>query len=475
MQDRQHHFIDGAWTPSRDGSPCEVVDPATEEAFATIVLAGPRDVDAAVSAAAAALPGWRATPPADRSAALDRLLAAYDARAEDLAEAVSREMGAPIDWARRAQVPSGRANLAAIRAALDGFAFEETLGKGAILAREPVGVAALITPWNWPLNQITLKVGAALAAGCTMVLKPSEIAPLSAMILMEAVDEACLPPGVVNLVNGDGPGAGRALTAHPDVAMVSFTGSTRAGRDIGRRAADTFKRVGLELGGKGANLVFADAAASAVRTGARRVFANSGQSCNAPTRMLVERPAYAAAVDTAAAVAAETRVGPSAEPGRHIGPLSGPAQFDRVQGFIDRAIADGARLVAGGPGRPEGLNRGFFARPTVFADVTNDMELAREEVFGPVLAILPFDTEAEAIAIANDNAYGLTHYVQTADADRAARLARALHAGTVEINGRPPPSGAPFGGVKASGIGREGGAHGIAEFLEPKTISGWPS
>ena len=475
IEQRMSH-IGGAWVAPREARDFILIDPSTEEPCGVIALGGAADVDAAVAAARAALPGWAAKPPAERRAVLARLLEVYNSRAEDLAQAVSLEMGAPIDWARRAQVPAGASNIHPLLDALEDFAFEHPFppAPSTRILHDPVGVCALITPWNWPLNQITHKVAPALAAGCTMVLKPSEYASLSARIFAEIVEAAGVPPGVFNMVYGDGPGVGRHLTAHPGIDMVSFSGSTRAGREIGHACADSFKRIALELGGKGANLVFADAAPTAARTGARQVFANTGQSCNAPTRMLVERSAYDAAVAAAAEAAETTPVGPSAQPGRHIGPVVNSRQYERVQSLIETAMAEGARLVAGGPGRPEGLNRGFFIRPTVFADVSNAMTIAREEVFGPVLSIIPFDSEDEAVAIANDTPYGLTNYIQTTDPARLKRLARALKSGDIQTNGKGTGPGAPFGGVKASGIGREGGIHGLMEFLEVKAVSGWP-
>ena len=476
MLDLRLFHIGGAWVAPREGQDFPLIDPSTEEPVGVVALGGKADVEAAVAAARAAFPAWSATPPAERRAALVRLLEAYDARAEDLAQAVSREMGAPIDWARRAQVPAGARNIGPLIDALEDFAFEHPFPPAPTtrILHDPVGVCALITPWNWPLNQITHKVAPALAAGCTMVLKPSEYAALSASIFAEIVEAAGIPPGVFNMVHGDGPGVGRHLTAHPGIDMVSFTGSTRAGREIGHACADSFKRIALELGGKGANLVFADAGPDAVRNGARQVFANSGQSCNAPTRMLVERQIYDRAVAAAAEAAEATPVGPSDQPGRHIGPVVNRRQYDRIQSLIETGIAEGARLVAGGPGRPDGLNRGFFVRPTVFADVTNTMTIAREEIFGPVLSILPFDSEDEAIAIANDTPYGLTNYIQTTNPDRLMRVARQLRSGDIQTNGKSTGPGAPFGGVKASGIGREGGLHGLSEFLEVKAVSGWP-
>ena len=342
------------------------------------------------------------------------------------------------------------------------------------IVHEPIGVAGLITPWNWPMNQVALKVGAALAAGCTMVLKPSEIAPLSSMLFAEFMDEAGFPKGVFNLVNGDGPTVGNAMSVHPDIDIMSLTGSARAGIAVTKAAADTIKRVSLELGGKGPNIIFADAdVEKAVKGGSIGMFYNSGQSCNAPSRMLVERSVYDQAVEIAAATAAKTQVGDPTEEGRHIGPVVSAAQFEKIQGLIQAGIDEGARLVAGGVGRPEGVNRGYYVRPTVFADVNNEMTIAREEIFGPVLSMLPFDDEEEAIRIANDTAYGLTSYVQSGNQARAQKVARQLRAGMVIMNGASRPAGSPFGGYKQSGNGREGGVWGMLEFLEVKAISGW--
>ncbi|MGG7644706.1 aldehyde dehydrogenase family protein [Rhodovulum sp. YNF3179] len=476
MLEKRDFYIGGEWTAPAAGSDFEVIDPSTEDAFAVISLGGQADTDRAVAAARDAFPGWMETPPADRIAVLERLYDVYKSRMDEMAAVISREMGAPIDMAKAQQAPAGLGHIKNfIRAARD-FAFERPLGPHAPddrILMEPVGVCGLITPWNWPMNQVTLKVIAAMAAGCTMVLKPSEIAPLSSALFAEMVDAAGFPPGVFNLVNGDGPGVGTQLSAHPDVDMISFTGSTRAGIAISKTAADTLKRVHLELGGKGANLVFADADEKAVKRGTLHCFNNTGQSCNAPTRMLVEASAYEQAVETARAVAEKMAVGPADAEGRHMGPVVSQAQFDKVQDLIQKGIDEGARLVAGGPGRPEGFNRGWFVRPTVFADVTNDMTIAREEIFGPVLSIMPFETEEEAIAIANDTPYGLTNYVQSADAARRNRVARRLRSGMVEMNGQPRGAGSPFGGMKASGNGREGGVWGIEDFLEVKAVSGW--
>ena len=469
-------YIDGKWVAPLEGRDYDVIDPSTEESFATISLGSSADCDRAVAAAKAAFPAWAATPPAERKAYVEKILAQYESRKEELAQAISREMGAPIDLARNAQAAVLPWHLTNFLTAFDQIEWVRPLGPHAPndrIAMEPIGVVGLITPWNWPMNQVTLKVIPALLAGCTCVLKPSEEAPLSSMLFAEFVDAAGLPPGVFNLVNGDGAGVGTHLSGHPDVEMISFTGSTRAGKAISKTAAETLKRVTLELGGKGANLVFADAGAKAVMRGVKHCFNNSGQSCNAPTRMLVERPLYDEAVRVAQEVAEQTRVAPASQEGDHIGPVVNERQWDRIQGFIKTGIDEGARLVAGGLDRPAELNRGYFVKPTVFADVTPGMTIEREEIFGPVLSIMPFDTEEEAVRIANDTPYGLTNYVQSNDEARRHRLALSLKAGMVEMNGKPRGAGAPFGGVKASGRAREGGLWGIEEFLEAKAVSGW--
>ena len=476
MQDKRQFYIDGVWCDPVAGQDLDVIDPSTEEACAVISLGGAADTDMAVAAAKAALPGWLHSDPAERLALVKRIAEVYDERAEDMAQAISLEMGAPIDLARGSQVGAGSSHIKNFIKAFEQIRFVEPLGDHAPndrIIREGVGVCALITPWNWPMNQVTLKVIPALLAGCTMVLKPSEIAPLSGIVWAEIMDAAGTPKGVFNMVNGDGPGVGTQLSGHTDVDMVSFTGSTRAGIAISKNAAETLKRVHLELGGKGANLIFADADDRAVQRGVAHCFQNTGQSCNAPTRMLVERSIYDQTVEQARELAEGTRVGPASESGKHIGPLVSQTQFDKVQDLIQKGMDEGARLVAGGLGRPEGVNRGYFVRPTVFADVTNDMTIAREEIFGPVLSILPFDSEEEAIAIANDTVYGLTNYVQSEDGARRNRLARRLRAGMIEMNGKSRGAGSPFGGMKQSGNGREGGVWGIEDFLEVKAVSGW--
>jgi aldehyde dehydrogenase (NAD+) len=476
MIEKRDFYINGQWVAPSQPQDHHVINPSDEEACAVISLGSEADANAAVAAAKAALPGWMATPVKERIALVEKLLELYNERAEDLAQAMSLEMGAPIDMSRSSQVGAGSWHLKGfIRAAKD-FEFDAPLGDHAPndrIIHEAVGVAALITPWNWPMNQITLKVGAAAVAGCTMVLKPSEESPLNAMIFAELMDAAGFPAGVFNLVNGDGAGVGSVLTAHPDVDMVSFTGSTRAGTAISISAAQTLKKVHLELGGKGANILFEDADEKAVKRGVLHMMQNTGQSCNAPSRMLVQRSIYDRVVAEAAAMADKVEVGPALEEGRHIGPVVNALQWGKIQGLIQDGIDEGAELVAGGTGRPEGLGKGFYVKPTVFADVNNQMKVAREEIFGPVMVIIPFDTEEEAVAIANDTPYGLTNYVQTQDGARANRLARALRSGMVEMNGKSRSAGSPFGGMKQSGNGREGGSWGIEDFLEVKAVGGW--
>ncbi|MDO5705390.1 MAG: aldehyde dehydrogenase family protein [Paracoccus sp. (in: a-proteobacteria)] len=476
LADKRKFYINGEWVDPARPNDLEVIDPSTEEAVAVISLGDQADTDAAVAAAKAAFPTWSATPPAERLAYVEKILEIYNRRAPDMAAAISAEMGAPQDMSLGDQVDAGTYHISNFIKAFKDFQFVRPLGDHAptsMVAWEPVGVVGLITPWNWPMNQVTLKVIPALLAGNTCVLKPSEIAPLSSIVWTEIIDEAGLPPGVYNMVNGDGAGVGTQLTVHPDVEMISFTGSTRAGIAISKAAAESLKKVVLELGGKGANLVFADADEKAVVRGARHCFYNSGQSCNAPTRMLVQREVYDKAVETAAKVAEETAVATAHQPGKHIGPVVSKQQWDKIQDLIQQGIDEGARLVAGGTGLPEGVNRGYFVRPTVFADVNNDMTIARQEIFGPVLSIIPFDSEEEAVAIANDTPYGLTNYVQSQDGERRNRLARQLRAGMVEMNGVSRGAGSAFGGVKKSGRAREGGVMGLEEFMDSKAISGW--
>lgn len=476
MIEKRQFYINGAWVDPIDGRDHNVIDPSTEEPCAVISLGGKADTDAAVAAAKAAFPGWMATPPAERIALVEKLLEIYKARGDEMAQAISMEMGAPIDMARSSQVGAGTFHITNFLKAAKDFKFVKPLGDHAPNDRivlEPIGVCALITPWNWPMNQVTLKVIAAAIAGCTMVLKPSEESPLNTIVFAEMMHEAGFPKGVFNLVNGDGEGVGSRLTSHKDVDMVSFTGSTRAGTAISKAAADTLKRVHLELGGKGANIIFADADDKAVKRGVMHMMNNSGQSCNAPSRMLVQKGIYDKAVETAAEVANGVSVGSAHEAGKHIGPVVNEAQFNKIQDLIKKGIDEGARLVAGGLGRPDGLNRGFYVKPTVFADVNNDMTIAREEIFGPVLSIIPFETEEEAIQIANDTVYGLTNYIQSQDGKVTNRVALQLRSGMVEINGQSRGAGAPFGGMKQSGNGREGGVWGLEDFLEVKAVAGW--
>ncbi|GHC30991.1 aldehyde dehydrogenase [Gemmobacter nanjingensis] len=478
MIEKRDFYINGGWVAPLAPNDCAVIDPSTEEPCAVISLGTAADCDRAVAAAKTAFEGWSVTPPAERRAYVAKILAEYEKRAEEMAQAISMEMGAPMKLARESQAPCLPWHLSNFLTAFDEIEWVRPLGPHAPndrIALEPIGVVGLITPWNWPMNQVTLKVIPALLAGCTCVLKPSEEAPLSSMLFAEFCHDAGLPAGVFNLVNGDGMGVGTRLSEHPDVEMISFTGSTRAGRAISKAAAETLKRVTLELGGKGANLIFADADEKAVERGVRHMMNNSGQSCNAPSRMLVERSIYDRTVEKAAEVAASIEVGPASAEGRHIGPVVNKRQWEQIQGYIQKGIEEGARLVAGGLGRPEHLNRGFYVKPTVFADVTPGMTIEREEIFGPVLSIIPFDTEEDAVRIANDTPYGLTNYVQSGDGARRNRLARRLRSGMVEMNGKSRGAGSPFGGVKASGRAREGGHWGIEEFLEVKAISGWDS
>ena len=475
IEEKKNFYIDGQWVQPSTPNDFEVIDPSTEEICAIISLGSESDTNLAVEAAKKSFSAWWNTSKEKKLELLNNLLNIYQKRSSDMAQAISLEMGAPKDWSINEQSQSGEDHIKTFINQFQNFEFENYLDeeKGNYISYEPIGVCALITPWNWPINQIALKVLPALAAGCTMILKPSEIAPLSGMLFAEMIHEAGFPKGVFNLINGDGPGVGTQLSSHPDIDMVSFTGSTRAGKLITKNAADTIKRVSLELGGKGANIVFADADEKAVRRGVRRVFNNSGQSCNAPTRLLVEKSIYDRAVKEAIEVAEKTDVDIANKEGRHIGPVVSKVQYDKIQNLIHEGIKEGAKLVAGGPDRPAHLNKGYFVKPTVFVDVNNEMTIAKEEIFGPVVSIIPFSTEEEAIKISNDTAYGLTNYIQTKDTNKAQRVARQLRSGMVEINGVGFADGSPFGGYKQSGNGREGGKWGIEEFLEVKSISGW--
>jgi aldehyde dehydrogenase (NAD+) len=473
MQEKLQFYIDGQWVDPIEPRTLDVVNPATEEAYGRISLGSAADVDKAVSAASRAFETYSQTTREERMALLQAILDEFKKRHDDVAEAIMDEMGAPWSLARGAQALSGTQHIKAALRALETYEFDEHLGTTTV-TREPIGVCGLITPWNWPMNQIAVKVAPALAAGCTMVLKPSEIAPFDAMVFAEILDAAGVPAGVFNLVNGDGPGVGSAISSHPDIAMVSFTGSTRAGVLVARNAAPTVKRVAQELGGKSPNILCDDETfEKAVRSGAEEMFDNTGQSCNAPSRMLVPRHRMDEAAAIAAGVANKLTVGNPREEGTEMGPVVSDVQWDKIQGLIQAGIDEGATLAAGGTGRPEGLNKGYYVKPTVFADVTNEMTIAREEIFGPVLSIIPYDDEDEAIRIANDTPYGLSGYVSCADHDTARRIAARLRTGMVHINGAHLDAGAPFGGYKQSGNGREWGHHGIDEFLELKSVYGY--
>jgi len=475
MKNCRQFYVDGKWVDPTEAHDFTITNPASEEPIATISLGSAADVDRAVAAAKRAYEQYSATTPSDRIGLLQRIIDVYRAKMDEMAETISQEMGAPISLSRKAQAPAGLAHLLEVMKVLEEFQFEEVKGS-TLMRKEPIGVCALITPWNWPMNQIVCKVAPALAAGCTMILKPSEVAPLSAYLFARILDEAAVPPGVFNLVNGDGPTVGAAISSHPDVAMVSFTGSTRAGVSVALAAAASVKRVTQELGGKSANIILEDAdVANAVRQGAQECFRNSGQSCNAPTRMLVPRSKMPEAVEAAKQAAEATTVGDPFAKDTSIGPLASKAQFDKVQRLINVGIEEGATLIAGGLGRPEGYAKGYFVKPTVFANVNNDMTIAREEVFGPVLCIIPYETEDDAVRIANDTIYGLSGFVTAGSLERAHRVAKRLRAGNVHINGARVDFAACFGGYKQSGNGREWGKAGLEEFLELKAIFGYAS
>ena len=476
MLEKKNFYINGEWAASKNKKQIEVINPATEKSCAVISLGGKEDVHSAVIAAKNAFTSWGFTSKEERIKLLEKLYEIYKKRWNDISDAITLEMGAPKDFSSKLQTGTGASHIKSFIGYLKNFEFEKPLGDHAPNQRilyEPKGVCALITPWNWPMNQVCLKVIPAIAAGCTMILKPSELAPLSSMILAEMIDEAKFPPGVFNLVNGDGTITGNALTSHPDVNMISFTGSTRAGALISKNAAQDFKRVSLELGGKGANIIFKDADPEAIERGALRCFRNSGQSCNAPTRMLVEKSIYNEAVERLKKYANEFKVDDPNKEGDHIGPVISETQFNKIQNLIQKGIDEGAKLVAGGPGKPSGLDKGYYVKPTVFADVKNDMEIAKTEIFGPVLSVIPFESEEEAISIANDTPYGLTNYIQTQDPEKVKRVARKLRSGMVDVNGAGIAVDAPFGGFKHSGIGREAGQEGLTEFLEVKSVGGW--
>jgi len=470
MQEYLKFYINGEWVDPVTPSTLDVINPTTEEPFATISMGSPADVDKAVAAAKAAFESYSRTTVAERIELLGSILAEYTKRYDDIANAISTEMGAPIWLSKAAQAATGQAHFATALEILKNFEWKEKKGNY-MLYREPVGVCGLITPWNWPINQISCKVAPALAAGCTMILKPSEVAPVNGIMLAEVLHAAGVPKGVFNLVNGDGPGVGEAMSSHIDIHMMSFTGSTRAGVLVAKAAAESVKRVSQELGGKSANIVLEDADLKvAVAGGVSQCFTNSGQSCNAPTRMLVPAAKHDEALEIAKATAEGIKAGDPFQEGTVIGPVVSEVQFDKIQALIQKGIDEGATLVTGGTGRPDGLNAGYFVKPTVFGNVTNDMAIAQEEVFGPVLTILPYETEEEAINIANDSPYGLSGYVQSGSVDHALEVAAQIRTGNVHINGSGPDFNAPFGGYKQSGNGREWGELGFEEFLETKAV-----
>lgn len=473
MKDCRHFYIDGRWTNPAMPQDFQVINPATEDPIATISLGSASDVDQAVAAARKAFESYSETSVDARLSILRRIVEVYESRMDEMAETISREMGAPISLSKAAQAPAGLRQLTEMIKVLEHFQFEELKGT-TLIRKEPIGVCGLITPWNWPMNQIVCKVAPALASGCTIVLKPSEIAPLSAYLFTAILHEAGVPRGVFNLVNGDGPTVGSAISSHPDVDMVSFTGSTRAGVAVATAAAPTVKRVTQELGGKSAHIVMDDAdLESAVKEGAQACFRNTGQSCNAPTRMLVSQSRLIAAAAAAKQAAESTKVGDPFAADTGIGPLASQAQFERVQRLINTGIEEGATLVAGGPGRPEGFAKGYFAKPTVFSDVRNEMTIAREEIFGPVLCLIPYKDEDHAVQVANDTPYGLSGYVVSKDINQARRVAKRIRSGNVHINGARLDFGACFGGYKQSGNGREWSVFGLDEFLELKAVFGY--
>ena len=473
MQEHLKFYIDGKWVDPVSPKTEDVINPANEEAIARVSLGSKADVDKAVAAARRAFETFSRTTKEERLALLQKILEAYQNRYGDIVEAISKEMGAPLGLSKNAQAAMGIAHVSQAMKVLKDFQFEKVTGTTAVV-HEPVGVVGMITPWNWPINQIACKVAPAIAAGCTMILKPSEVAPLNAIIFAEVMDAAGVPPGVFNLVNGDGPTVGEAMSNHPGIDMMSFTGSTRAGIAVAKAAANTVKRVAQELGGKSANIVLDDAdLQKAVVGGVMNMFSNSGQSCNAPSRMFVPRAKQEQAMAIAKATAEKVKVGDPFAEGTTMGPVVSEVQFNKIQALIQKGIDEGATVVTGGVGRPEGLNRGYFVRPTVFANVTNDMTIAREEIFGPVLAMLPYDSEEEAIAQANDTVYGLSGYVQSGSLEHARKVASRLRTGNVHLNGAGVDLNAPFGGYKQSGTGREWGEFGFEEFLEIKAVLGY--
>jgi len=473
MYDFRRFFINGAWVTPEGRPELDVINPATEVPVGKILLGTAEDVDAAVEAARAAFDAFAETAKEDRIALLERIVEVYTRRIDEVAAAICDEMGAPLKFARRSQAGSGLEHLTTALAVLKEFEFEEMIGSTQI-RREPIGVCGMITPWNWPMNQISCKVAPALAAGCTMVLKPSEIAPLSAHVFAEILEAAGVPKGVFNLVDGDGATVGEAISRHPHIDMVSFTGSTRAGVLVAKAAAETVKRVSQELGGKSANIILEDAdLEEAVKSGVLSMMSNAGQSCNAPSRMFVPEKRYEEAIRIAGAIAAKPVVGDPKAEGVTMGPVANKTQFDKIQRLLEKGIEEGATVIAGGPGRPEGIQKGYFVRPTVFANANNAMTIAREEIFGPVLTLIPYKDEEDAVRMANDTIYGLSGYVYSGDIEHARRIARRLRTGMVHLNGAPTDPNAPFGGYKQSGNGREWGREGLKEFLEVKAVMGY--
>jgi aldehyde dehydrogenase (NAD+) len=472
MYDCTRNYINGEWVASTGQVTRDIINPATEQSIGQVSFGTAGDVDRAVAAARTAFGSFSQSSADERLELLNRIVDAYKARYDDVARAITAEMGAPAAFAQKAQAATGIGHLKSAIRALQSLAMEERISRS-LLLHEPIGVCGLITPWNWPINQISCKVAPALAAGCTVVLKPSEIAPVNAMIFAEILDAAGVPAGVFNLVQGDGPGVGAAMSTHPDIDMMSFTGSTRAGALVAKAAADTVKRVAQELGGKSANIILAGAPLQeAVTHGARDMFSNSGQSCNAPSRMLVPEDVYDEAVAIAAEVANDTVVGDPLDPATNIGPVVSETQYERIQALIAKGIEEGATVAAGGPGKPEGLETGYYVRPTVFSQVNNDMTIAREEIFGPVLCVMPYSGVDQAVEIANDSDYGLSGFVYGATTEEALEVARRMRTGMVHLNGAPNDIDAPFGGYRQSGNGREWGVHGLLEFLEVKAVLG---
>lgn len=473
MSNNEKFYINGTWCDPVNSSKFDVIHPGNEEVIASIAMGSEADVNLAVDAAREAFKSWQFSKVEDRVALLERILTVYNSRAEEFVKIMPLEMGTTISFSREVHMPVGIGHIEAAVEALQNHTFERpSIRGGSTLVDEPVGIVGMITPWNWPVNQIMIKVAPALAAGCTMVLKPSEYSPLSSIMLAEVFDEAGCPPGVFNLINGDGPCVGEAITNHPDIHMISFTGSTRAGKAITKGAADTIKRVTLELGGKSPNLLFADAnLAEAAKISVDACFINNGQSCDAASRLLVERSVYEEVVDLVTAEVTSVKVGDPMVEGTHIGPVVNKRQFDNIQKLIKVGIDEGATLAVGGLGLPHGFNKGYYIRPTLFTDVKNDMAIAQNEVFGPVLSIVPFESEDQAVELANDTPYGLAAYIQSTNHNRIERVSRRLRAGVVNVNGNAGDYDVPFGGYKQSGNGREAGPLGFHEYLETKAIT----